>query len=54
MAFAVVTIAVSDLEKQDREFLIEWAEKLNISVDELLKRILLAAVKGEHYIEDMP
>jgi hypothetical protein len=54
MTFATITIQHSDLQKQDRKFLREWAKKLNISVTELLKRIALAAVYGERYVEKMP
>jgi hypothetical protein len=49
--FLVVAIDESDLAEGDREFLYAWAKNLNVSVEELLKRILLEAVKGGHYIE---
>jgi hypothetical protein len=52
--FAVVTIDEFDLAEDDREFLDAWANNLNVSVEELLKRILLEAVKGGHYIEGIP
>jgi hypothetical protein len=54
MTFATITIEHSELPEQDRKFLRDWAKKLNITITELLKRITLAAVKGEHYVEDMP
>ena len=52
--FAIVTIHESDLAESDREFLDAWAKNLNVSVEELLKRILLEAIKGGHYIDGIP
>ncbi len=42
------------LSTEDRAFLQAWADSLNITVSELLGRMLIAAVEGEHYIENMP
>src|SRR5688572_10772291 len=41
-----ITIDENKLTIVDREFLYAWANNLNVSVEELLKRILLEAVKG--------
>jgi hypothetical protein len=54
MTFVTITIEHSELQKQDREFLRDWAKCLKITVTELLKRIALAAVNGERYVENMP
>jgi hypothetical protein len=49
-----ITINESDLAEDDREFLYAWAKNLNVSIEELLKRILLEAIKGQHYIDGIP
>ena len=49
-----ITIDESELTEGDREFLDAWAKNLNVSVEEVLKRILLEAVKGGHFIEGIP
>lgn len=36
------------------ELLEEWADKLGISVEVLLARIVLAATEGEKYVEKVP
>jgi hypothetical protein len=54
MAFASLTIEDSEIDDDDREFLNEWANRLGVTITELLKRILIAAVNGDHYIENMP
>ena len=41
----IITIDETDLAEIDREFLDEWANNLNVSVEELLKRILLEVSK---------
>ena len=46
-SFAIVKLAPSDLEAKDWAFLREWAGKLNVSLEVLLKRILVAAVMGQ-------
>jgi hypothetical protein len=54
MIYATITIEHSEIQNEDRKFLREWAKKLNVSIPELLKRIALAALRGEHYVEKMP
>ena len=43
-----------DIERKYRKFLETWAENLGITLDALLKRIVLAAISGEQYTENMP
>ena len=49
--YAVVNLTPSDLEAKDWAFLREWANRLNVSLEVLLKRILIAAVIGQLYAE---
>jgi hypothetical protein len=45
--YTVVNLTPSDLEPNDWAFLREWANNLGVSLEELLKRILVAAVIGQ-------
>lgn len=54
LPYAMIYVAENDIEPKYQKFLREWARNLNISVNALLKRILLAAVGGEVYVESMP
>jgi hypothetical protein len=49
-----LAIMYKDLSTNDLSFLVRWARNLDISVNELLKRILLAAVAGNVYSENPP
>ena len=49
-----VTIKESAITKEYRVFLQQWAKALRVSVDVLLKRILMAAIRGEQYVTKMP
>jgi hypothetical protein len=42
------------IRPRDRVFLQQWAEKLGVSIDVLLKRILLAAIEDQLYAEKIP
>jgi hypothetical protein len=42
------------MEPKDWAFLREWANRLNVSIEVLLKRILIAAVIGQLYAEKIP
>ena len=44
----------NDIELTDWAFLREWANNLGVSLEELLKRILVAAVIGQLYAEKIP
>ena len=55
--YAIVKLTPSDLETReprDWAFLREWANNLGVSIEVLLKRILLAAVIGQLYVEKIP
>ena len=44
---ATVTLNPNDIQPRDWAFLREWASKQNVSLEVLLKRILIAAIKGQ-------
>lgn len=50
----MIRVEQTDIEPKYQAFLREWARNLDISVNALLKRILIAAVTGEVYVEEMP
>ncbi len=52
--YAVVSLTPSDREPKDWDFLREWSNRLGVSLKELLKRILVAAVIGQLYAEKIP
>ena len=51
-----VTLKVipSDIELRDWAFLREWADRLDVSLEVLLKRLLTAAAIGQVYVEKIP
>ena len=51
---AVVNLTPSDLEPKDWTFLRKWANRLGVSLEVLLHRILVAAVIGQLYAEKIP
>jgi hypothetical protein len=52
--YAVINLTPSDLEPKDWAFLREWANRLGVSLEVLLHRILVAAVIGQLYVEKIP
>ena len=52
--YAIVKLTPSDIEPKDWTFLREWADSLGVSIEILLKRILIAAVIGQLYAEKIP
>ena len=52
--YAIVKLTPSDIEPKDWAFLREWANNLGVSIEVLLKRILIAAVIGQLYAEKIP
>ena len=52
--YAIVKLTPTDIERKDWEFLREWANILGVSIEVLLKRILVAAVIGQQYAEKIP
>ncbi len=53
-SFAIVKLTANDIEAKDWAFLREWANRLGVSTEVLLKRILIAAVIGQLYAEKIP
>ena len=51
---AVVSLTSSDLEPKDWAFLRDWSNRLGVSLEVLLHRILVAAVIGQLYVEKIP
>ena len=52
--YAIVKLTPNDLEPKDWAFLRQWANNLGVSIEVLLKRILVAAVIGQLYAEKIP
>ena len=52
--YAIVKLTPNDIQPRDWEFLREWAKNLNVSIEVLLKRILIAAIIGQLYAEKIP
>src|ERR1044072_6218141 len=52
--YATVELTAGEIRPRDRVFLQQWAEKLGVSIDVLLKRILLAAIEDQLYAEKIP
>ena len=52
--YAVIKLTPSDLEPKDWAFLREWANRLGVSLEVLLHRILVAAIIGQLYVEKIP
>ena len=52
--YATVEVTPGEIRPRDRVFLQQWAEKLGVSIDVLLKRILLAAIEDQLYAEKIP
>ena len=49
--YATVELTPREIRPRDRVFLQQWAEKLGVSIDVLLKRILLEAIEDQLYAE---
>ena len=52
--YATVELTPNDIAARDWAFLKQWAEKLGVSIEVLLKRILLAGIEGQLYAEKIP
>ncbi len=52
--YAIVNLTSNDLEPKDWAFLREWANRLGVSLEVLLHRILVAAAIGQLYVEKIP
>ena len=53
-SYAAVNLTPSDLEPKDWAFLRDWSNRLGVSLQVLLHRILVAAVIGQLYVEKIP
>jgi hypothetical protein len=52
--FATVQLTPNDIAPRDWTFLREWSNNLGVSIEVLLKRILIAAIIGQLYAEKIP
>ena len=52
--YAIIKLTPNDLEGKDWLYLQEWASNLDVSVQVLLHRILVAAIIGQLYVEKIP
>jgi hypothetical protein len=52
--YAIINLTPNDLEGKDWVYLQQWASNLNVSVQVLLHRILVAAIIGQLYVEKIP
>ena len=52
--YAIVELTPREIRPRDRVFLQQLAEKLGVSIDVLLKRILLLAIEDQLYAEKIP
>jgi len=51
---ATIELTYNDIQSKDWEFLRSWASNLDVSTEVLLKRILIAGVIGQLYVEKIP
>ena len=49
-----VNLTPNDIQPREWQFLREWANRLDVSIEVLLKRMLIAAVEGQQYAEKIP
>jgi hypothetical protein len=52
--YAVVNLTPNDITPRDWTFLKQWAEKLGVTIEALLKRILIAGIESQLYGERIP
>ena len=50
----MIQVDDSEVSKEDREFLEQWAEALGVSVAVLVVRIVEAAIDGDQFIANRP
>ena len=53
-AYATVKLTPNDIRPRDWAFLKQWAEKLGVTIEALLKRILIDGIEGQLYAERIP
>lgn len=54
LLICMLAVDDSELTRQQIEFLEEWADALNVSVEVLLGRIVVATIDGFLYTEKIP
>jgi hypothetical protein len=52
--FATVQLTPNDITEGDWALLREWSNNLGVTLEVLLKRILIAAISGQLYAEKIP
>jgi hypothetical protein len=52
--YAVVNLTPNDITPRDWAFLKQWGKKLGVTIEVLLKRILIAGIEGQLYAEKIP
>ena len=52
--YATVKLTSNDIHPRDWVFVKQWAEKLGVTIEVLLTRMLIAAVERQQYAEQMP
>jgi hypothetical protein len=50
----MIEVDDSELDEDDREFLIRWADALNVTLGVLLLRIVEAAIDRDQYVKMRP
>ena len=53
-AYVTVQLTSGDMQPNDWAFLQDWSNRLNVSLEVLLQRILVAASTGQLYVERIP
>jgi hypothetical protein len=53
-SYTTINLTPSDIAPENWTFLREWANNLGLSLEVLLKRILIAAIIGQLYAERIP
>ena len=53
-AYVTVQLTPGDIEPNDWTFLQEWSNRLNVTLEDLLQRILVAATMGQLHVERIP
>jgi hypothetical protein len=50
----MIAVDDSELSEDEREFLQQWANALQVPIAVLIIRILSAAIEGDQYVEKRP
>jgi hypothetical protein len=52
--YITITLTRSNVTPEKWKYLRKWAKRLNVSLEELLRRILVAGILGQLYAEKIP